>query len=496
MRREIQQTPRLHRLRELATFCQQRCFPQAENGHSWPFRLTFAPEPPLFSPENLVPYRNRRPSHSSVQAYAAARLRRVEVNANVGVPPTVAALMIETLIGSLLSQQSEITNSSITLFPDRSADAQRLRINSLLLDRIERPTNHLNQSILISAALTELEQQLANPTNNVTDLLTLADLIYTIHSREVDASTGSSSLGSLAGNPTVINDFVAGEELTGAAARSYVSPVDTLRQFIESGTVPAVYLEDPALTPALLTAAATGLAQAYSAVRPRPFVQLTLQSSFASVGGDYLELQDAQFNPYILLTANGRPFRLPPNLSLSSATFLVRGYSDVNLPEGFFGNGIEVISVELLALPPSTGEDNDGNLLADNWERLFYGDTGNDPFAIPGDGSGWTILQRYLAGENPGAPVGPARNLAPPNLSLSANGNDTVTLNWEWPFEFANDVTFGLLDAGSVPNGFNQRVEGPANIGQDQFGVTVPTAGADHRFYRVTMQLKVPFLHP
>lgn len=288
-------------------------------------------------------------------------------------------------------------------------------------------------------------------------------------------------------------------------------PIDVLRAFLATGEIPAPYRADftdlagapfSALTPANYTSALNGLDAALGAPDPRPVQVLTLEfrpDSLAYPG--CLVLNEVNFPAilYSLFNRDGQAFRLPGNFSILPGTQLqARVFTDAPFA-ACAGAAVEVINVggrpdaEVVLLPSGTGEDTDGNLLGDEWEKAFFGDTGNNPWAdINNDG--YSNLQKYIAGKDPflfpSYSTVPAAALTLPVLLIEPAGPDHTLISFEFPALYANYLEFELYENPGLSGDWTPAVQEITSPLPGMFEVLVPSEGFDRNFWRVGLRLK------
>jgi hypothetical protein len=291
-------------------------------------------------------------------------------------------------------------------------------------------------------------------------------------------------------------------------------PVDALRQFLGNGVVPAIYGNKPftpnlttpptpplpgapysSLTDAQFTSAMIGLTKVLQQVQARPYDDFELTVRADTVQPTCTLLDQSFGGPAVsLLSYDGSPFQFPTGIVITTGTRLhVTAYTD--LPTGPCGPQIEVVDVsgiavaQVTSIPITTAQAGD-NLLPDDWELFFFGQTGINPFATP-PGSNVTYLQLYLDGKDPLNPVSfngvQALLTALPQLIIT-NGQ-TTKLTFKLPIAYANKFTFQLqtsTDLGSFINTPDAIVQ----TSPGQFEVTPPGSGSARQFWRMGFGLK------
>ena len=270
-------------------------------------------------------------------------------------------------------------------------------------------------------------------------------------------------------------------------------PIDALRKVLRGGTPTATY--SGAVGPGDLATAQTSYATALSLLSQafRPMATWTVEIPASPPDpGVYLRVSDT--TEVALLNDDGSRFLLERGLGLQPGTrFTVTGFIDT--PSAGPYPTMEIIAAALVSRPAASDNDQDGNLLDDEWELFFFGATGQDPFSEP-HGGGYTLLQYFLDGTDPrggSLPAGPPVNLVPQLPVFTPDGSGGYTLDFLFPAAYQGQFTFIVersltLDAGSW-------VEIPGipvvSIGGDELRATIPPAAAPpgNAFYRIRVAL-------
>ena len=258
---------------------------------------------------------------------------------------------------------------------------------------------------------------------------------------------------------------------------TYEAPLDALRFFIWSGALPAGYAAESALPAAQVTAARNSiLPLVQSAVLTRPLTTVAVGPAALPVAGA-TAVDSVPAGPrYALIDALGRPFELPETFDLPSGSVMtVTGYTDRPARKGLAT--IEVTSVTVNSLAAPTPADTDGNLLPDAWELAFFGAIGQDPMTS-GDGSGYSKLQEYFEGTDPGcatdSPATPPVFIGPSNVRVTTLGpvNGAIRLEFDFPAAYASrvrasfaasdnlDSWVALPEATATATGFSYQTSG------------------------------------
>jgi hypothetical protein len=97
-----------------------------------------------------------------------------------------------------------------------------------------------------------------------------------------------------------------------------------------------------------------------------------------------------------------------------------------------------------------------------------------------------------LEGTDPGdalnIPAVPAVTLGPMQMRVIRVSPTQVGLKWNWPSNYAGDVTFGLRRTTDLSSGFVNVAATPVIVG-DEYTVTVNLNAFSKAFYRLTLQL-------
>jgi hypothetical protein len=279
-----------------------------------------------------------------------------------------------------------------------------------------------------------------------------------------------------------------------ATTPGMILPLDALRSILRGGNVP------PGYTGAVSTGNATNALNAYNqaltntAQAFRPMETWTIEIPAVSAErGIYQKLPESQF--VALLDSSGRRFALEQGLGLRPGTqFQVTGFTDTPQDGGF--PTMEITSAALSFEPASSDNDADGNLLDDEWEKFFFGVTGQDPFYQP-HGNGYSLLQYFLDGVDPrggSLPAGPAVSLAPQAPVFARGDGGIYTLDFIFPAAYQSRFLFVLERSESLAPGSFTALPDAAihSLGADELRATVPAAAATavRGFFRIRVRLK------
>jgi hypothetical protein len=291
---------------------------------------------------------------------------------------------------------------------------------------------------------------------------------------------------------------------------AFPSPLDALREFFATGVMPPAYRNDwngglppeigPSLTPLTAsdyTSALEGLNVLLNLPTPRPVVtrDLFVRPDSAGLSCTILD-RFALGTTVALVDANGRPYRFPnafhvvPGLAVR-----VLGFADAPA-SACASETLEVVRVgsesqtHVTSVPLPSAADSDGNLLDDDWELLFFGGLGNDPFADLGGGH--TLLQSYLDGGDPLLFVNyPPANLALPAVQIAAVNETTVQLTWQFPAAYANALDFTLQATPTLGGVWLEQPAVIEHLGAGAYSIEIPLAAqSDAAFWRLALSLK------
>ena len=283
---------------------------------------------------------------------------------------------------------------------------------------------------------------------------------------------------------------------TSASNPSMTMPLDALRIMLRGGSPPAGYSGAVGATNLNNARNAYNLAIASFSSSYRPSHTWTVEvMSAPPATGAYRRKSDS--NTILLLNRNGERIRLEQGLGLLPGTcFSVTGFTDT--PDDGGLDTMEVNFASLTFAPASSDNDSNGNLLDDEWERFFFGSTGQDPFSNP-HGSGYQLLQYFLDGIDPRSdetPSGPPVDLGlqTPVLQRANTPGNSFFLDFRFPAAYREQFDFILEASYSLQPGSFNAVGGAivSAIGGDELRAIIPAtaATAPSTFYRIALRLR------
>ncbi|HPY31708.1 MAG TPA: thrombospondin type 3 repeat-containing protein [Verrucomicrobiota bacterium] len=359
---------------------------------------------------------------------AYAGLTREISRGDLTINDTLAAALVERKIGQILTARGLHWGTNITLFPFRPSDVGRSNVTQALLLSLEKETTNG----LPAFRLQTMYQTISNLVEQssfgaIINLRAVAHEIYDICSTHNNA------------NPAHLTP-----------------PLDQLRRFLAQCSYDANYLAHASFTN-LFASACAGAAMILDAVPPRPVTNVTVVATASAPhqAADGFALLGSGVSVE-LWKADGRRYDLPDSFGVVPGSQLqVRGYTDVSdTPSRLV---LEVLSVRLTSIPLASDADQDGNLLVDSWEKLFFGDR-QDPFG-DWDGDGYTNLQEMFEQSDPNDPLGlpavPVAALGPPAMELIPDGAQ-IRLRFQWPAQYLNRVQFGVKSSADLGAPFDE----------------------------------------
>ncbi len=282
--------------------------------------------------------------------------------------------------------------------------------------------------------------------------------------------------------------------LHNASPSDYPPPIDVLRQFVRFGG----YLHSNyqaqlvALTPEQLSEASSFMFNFIYTGSVRPKVSLDFVKTGVNFGDGKTYVQRPGSGMlYELRDETGAPFELPEAFDIPGGTaFHIIAFDDLG-PEAV-PHPLEVIAIQLTSVPRPSATDLDGNLLADEWERLFFGSTGNDALSSA-DGSGFTLLQQFFEGTDPtdaaNVPFGVPAAFSFDAVAGEMPMENQFTIEFEWPtyadeFVFVAEGSPDLLSFMEIPSTIT-------DLGGGRFRafISLPPSTLN-RFFRVAVRLR------
>jgi len=378
---------------------------------------------------------------------------------------TVAALLIERKLADLLFDRSVITNRLHSLFKGRTADVDLDGLSSIDIQGLESSGPADEPAYHIPTLVEEIIAAEFSRSN----LNRITEEFY-----DVCSDLGSST------------NYIG----------IYPLPVDVLREFIYSGVVQSNYLVE-------ITSVDRGWTGESIAVAYAEATQSLAGVSSRTVSSFSLVVKTNSFDyscPVLyttgsdiaksLYTSTGRSYDFPSTFTLQPGALVdVEAYTDVVWDQCSGTDPLEVISLELTAVPVASGTDADGNLIPDDYEELFLFDS--DGAATSDlDGDGFSDLQEYLDETDPDDSTSyglVVADMSPPVIALEYQSEAVANLSIDWPSGYAEDFVFTIEYTGNlIETAFSE--DQVLAIG-DLDGVVDCSSGSNS-FYRVRMRIR------
>jgi len=356
--------------------------------------------------------------------------------------------------------------SAVPLSAAPGDGSRRVLVPDTVFEELRFKANPADTGYLVNGLYRDIETVIdTDLSSGVLDLRAVAEEIYRLSAVNANANTGS-----------------------------YLPPLDSLRQFIRTGS-----LENTGYggVPPLAT---TALASAYAAIpyiigqadmRPVEFRELLVLPGGSSSGCTVLE-DVSNSDSVSLLDSLGNPYPFPDAFEIpAGSVILVEGYADVTSACGAAAV-LEVIPpVQLVSLPEVATSDANSNLIPDDLEDLYPQSLA--PFA-DSDGDGYSDLQEILEGTDPfnsgDFPGSAPLSLVPPVVDIDESSPTTFTLSFSYPGTYADDIGFRLF-AGPTPQDMVTDTGIDAtHSGGDSFQLILNQPVSFPIFYRFQMQLK------
>jgi hypothetical protein len=273
----------------------------------------------------------------------------------------------------------------------------------------------------------------------------------------------------------------------------FPSPVDALRQFLQTGTIHSNYLSASASLSGLALPALTEAQAILAGINGRPVVTVALKVRPDTFTGACVVLDTLAGQPRALLDANGAPFEFLDAFTLPPGTMVtVVGYEDLLSSVCPTVSGLEVISVSIQDLPYYPPVDSDGDLMLDALELALFGDLLQSGFSDL-DGDGFSNAQEIFDGTDPADAVSHSTtiaNLALPTVQLQMSPGGPVQLLVQWPSAYVDKVQFIVLGAPGLGSSFAHLPASQSIAGSDRVELLLPNPGGTAFFYKVAIGLK------
>lgn len=390
----------------------------------------------------------------------------VQAKLDFGIHHTLVAALLERKLNELLlaREVDGFDGQNATLFPFRPGDAVRLPVTDSVVQSLATRQDDTHPGHDLRVMHGALGAAILPPGQAPNDTLrALTTDIYRLSSLNNNISPGT-----------------------------YVLPFEALRQFLRTGKLPDSYEANTSVSPTDRAVAFNAAKALLAGLPARPTTQIDLLVTETSFGGGCTTLVTANTqSPRDLFADNGFAYQFPDSFPLvPGCKVRVLAYTDL-VDDGCPAADLEVITAELIGVPPAPIMDVNRNLLPDAWECLFFSGSG-DPNG-DSDGDGNSNLQEYLDGTDPTDPLQktPVKvDLGMPPLAIAPNEQGELGLGFKFPANYASKFVFSLLQTDDLGDPFVLFLT-PVPDGNGQFALLLPAVQKNAAFYQLKMALKL-----
>jgi hypothetical protein len=273
-------------------------------------------------------------------------------------------------------------------------------------------------------------------------------------------------------------------------------PIDALRVILSDESLPGEY--DGAVTAVTLQAAQTAMHSALNLLGSayRPTATWTVEvAAPLDPSQDYSYTNLVSGNPVAFFEADGDSLSLDKGLGLAlGMRFSVTGYTDINGPAGH--DALELINLNVVSVPAATDTDLDGDLLDDEWEKFFFGDTASVSAYDTHPAHGYTYLQLFLIGHDPRdeceeAPEEPRTTPAPGGLDIERLQSGEYAISFSFPDTYFDAFDFNVEQSVNLAQFTSLAASGPLKTAVNQYriNVGVPASSLPKNLFRLVMTL-------
>ncbi|QBG49046.1 hypothetical protein EGM51_17185 [Verrucomicrobia bacterium S94] len=419
--------------------------------------------PPSFQPLEIPPVYSGGNLASESATWISAALN---IMTNSSVPVLQDELNTEDVLRAMLTErklidelfnEGFITNRYATIFPTRPSDGTMLSVSANDFSDLRRNTNN---AFLPETVIAEIDTYLSDA--NSAALRFLAQELYDICSEYSDAEPGL-----------------------------YPLPMTVLRNYLLTGTLNSNYAARVTYNSSELTQIVDNATNMLASISPRPVESLLLEVRDGSFSNSCPVLYTTDDAAKSLYDAEGRPYIMPFSFELGAgAEVTALAFTDVSWNRVPGTDPIEIISLNLTAVPVSSDADANGNLIPDALEENLLASP-RSPSHLDSDGDGYSDLQEYLDGSDPAdplnTPAGAIVDLSPPEVTVTSLGAGQIQLDIQWPAAYADPFVFTAIysDDLSTP-GFSSDHE----LAPGTLSTVISTDSSDARFYKVGIHLR------
>ena len=359
--------------------------------------------------------------------------------------------------------EDETGRSRFTLFGNRAGDAARTALSPAMYQALL--TNGLSLENLLTALKTAISSSAA--------IEALSNALYGFH---VDHSEPT-------GNEADLIPLLP-------------LPIDALRVLLSDDSLPDEY--EGAVSVVTLQAAKTAMHSALNLLDGayRPTATWTVEvAAPQDPSQDYSYTNLVSGNPVAFFEADGDSLSLDKGLGLAlGLRFSVTGYTDINGPAGH--DSLELISLNVVSIPAATDTDLDGDLLDDEWEKFFFGDTAAVSAYDTHPAHGYSYLQLFLIGHDPRdeceeAPEDPKITPVPGDLDIEQLQSGQYAISFSFPDTYFDAFDFNVEQSVDLTQFTNLAVSEPLKTAANQYRITigVPASSLPRNLFRLVMKL-------
>ena len=355
--------------------------------------------------------------------------------------------------------EDETGRSGFTLFGNRAGDAARTALSPAMYQALL--TDGLSLETLLSTLKTAVSSSAA--------IEALSNALYGFH--------------------------VAHSEPTGDEAdliQLLPLPIDALRVLLSDESLPDEY--DGSVSATALQAAIAAMNSALDLLDGayRPIATWTVEVTVPlDPSQDYSYTNLVSGNPVAFFEADGDLLSLDRGLGLARGMrFSVTGYTDVSGPAGH--DAMELLSLNVVSVPAATDTDLDGDLLDDEWEKFFFGDTASVSAYDTHPVHGYTYLQLFLIGHDPRdeceeTPEQPRSTPAPGDLDIERLQSGQYAISFSFPDTYFDAFDFNVEQSVDLTQFTSLAASGPLKTAVNQYRITVgvPASSLPKNLFRL-----------
>jgi hypothetical protein len=196
-----------------------------------------------------------------------------------------------------------------------------------------------------------------------------------------------------------------------------------------------------------------------------------------------------------LFTKNGKKFSFDRGLGLLPGTrYVVTGYTDVDGPDEI--EAMEILRADLSFTPVSSDNDQDSDLLDDEWEQFFFGETNSVSAYDRHPSNDYTYLQLYLLGYDPRDDVTTVPDEAPLIIAPMSSGiqkeeSGDFVIEFNFPEIYFDSFDFTVLESDDLAQPVPMTNVNIIRVEDNRFRIVLGPNQIEGRrkFYQVSISL-------